>query len=498
MTSPVQEIARLLVQVGCALYYKEQALVIVSPREAGTLAKAIEEEALALSPRRILHVSEDTAGMALWVKEHSGPPPNNAKQEEALEILATGGARIRIYAPDPDMLNGITPKQLVQMHNAFMTAEKNNAAIFRGKHFQTNLEGWPPGMVTYGLHPVDTSILFPTKAWATRVFPDFAPDIALTKLWEALARSFLLDFDDPAKLWAQRIEHKDSLMMFIENRKLRTLTLRGRSTDLQLSLEPSGSWYGGSQHSPQGNSYQQTFPPGGLLTSLAAKGTSGHVHINRPLTLAGKRISGLDLKIQDGMVTISGAKQGGNTLQAFLDSSIQTRRLAAISLPVQAYYPAPNDQAFLNPAIDSTTAIGLSLTNPSTVGALRFDLYFDDEDLIVEGTDDQGHTHRLDDLLCLPELLEKRRLEAGYAPPHKGISVMKLQDHLQNGLDLLDARKIDEGTAALEETLKLTNESYQRDALKQLTDDIWYWRLSLQRIAKTAKQAIEKEEKERE
>ena len=182
------------------------------------------------------------------------------------------------------------------------------------------------------------------------------------------------------------------------------LALRGKRTEIDLALEPPGNWRGGTQFAFDGSGFHATFPVGGMTANVASSGSHGHTHINRPLTLAGKRISGLDLSIQDGIVTVESAGKNGDLLREFLDHSPRTRQLAAVSLPVSGHFPAPRNEAFCNPMMDATTAFGLTLTDPATSGVLRFDLFFDD-DLKIEGTDAGGTVHRLDELLGAPDEL---------------------------------------------------------------------------------------------
>jgi len=414
------------------------------------------------------------------LRKGESAPPQSEQQKEALALLAAGGVRVRVYAPKPDLLKGISPERLVQLHTDLAATEKNAMAVLSGKL------------------PADTAIPFPTEAWATRVFPCLAPHEALARLWQALARSFLLELDDPAQAWSQRIRHMDSLLYFIEGRRLRTLTLRGRSTELQLSLEPSERWFGGTIQGTAGHGFHTAFPIGGLSTGVAPSGTSGHVHINRPLALAGENVSGLDLQIQDGLVTLLGAKEGGDTLQAFFDHSPATRNLAAITLPVPVYYPVSSDQAFCNPIMDRTTAHGLTLTDPSIAGSLRIDLFFDDDALTVEGTNEKGETHRLDILFRSPEVLADRRKAAGMPDlSHKEYSVGELDEQLRHGLKLLENGQTEVGVAALTVTANRANECFRRGRLLAHDWESKYRQMDLLSIAKDAHDAIDKAERDR-
>lgn len=472
MDFPVQKIAALALTEGANLSSVSHPLVIEAPVEAKAMADALEQEALRLSPRRILRVDTDPDAILTRLKDGKGAPPPGRQQKEARELLAGVAARVRVVAPRPDLLDGVPVKELLRLHDT-VAADVNEAVTALSRR-----------------QPVDMSIPYPTEAWATRVYPGLGSKDALDRLSHALARSFLLHLDDPGEAWKRRIWFKDRVIGEIRRLRLTTLALKGRRTELEIALEPSGDWLGKTRYAFYGLGFQTAFPVGGTSAQVARPGSHGDVHINRPLTLAGRRVSGLDLTIRDGLVTVENAAEGGEILEAFLRDSPATRQLAAVSLPVSGHFSAPGNDVFCNPMMDATTACGLTLTDPETADALRFDLFFDD-DLTIEGTDENGSVHELDSLLSSPEALKARTKEMGILG-YEDCRVGDLDNKLRDGLTLIENGRIEDGIAALVETESLARECFRQFRISAADWESRYQQMDRLKIAEAARNAIER------
>ncbi|MEM9477833.1 MAG: aminopeptidase [Pseudomonadota bacterium] len=472
MDYPVQQISALALTEGSNLSSTTHPLVIEAPGEASAMSDALEEEALRLSPRRILRVTNDPDTILTSLKDGRGVPPPSAQQWEAQVLLSATAARIRVVAPRPDMLEGLPVGDIVRWHGIIAAAKNEAAVTISGRAF------------------VDMAIPYPTKAWATHVFPRLAPDDALDRLSQALARSFFLHAENPKDAWQRRRQFINRVVYFVRKRGLTRLAIKGQRTDLELALEPPGDWRGSFKYAFNGTGFNASFPVGGMTATIVPSGSHGKVHINRPLSLAGQRISGLDLKIRDGLVTIENAEEGGDVLAEFLRHAPGTRQLATVSLPVSGHFPTSRNEAFCNPMMDATTAHGLTLTDPATDGALRFDLFFDDDELTIEGTDADGTTQVLDKLLGSPEAPKARDWESVHLG-EEDCRVSDLDEMLGNGLALIQNGAIAEGIASLVETERLAKDCFHRFKIVAHDWESKYQQMDRLKIAEAAREAID-------
>lgn len=473
MNPPLKDIAKSAIMLGYRYLRDEQAVVIVAPPDAKPLAQALETEVHAQFPQKVIHVTDNQERIFASKKNGAKAPYQNNEQEHVATCLASGGVCFRIYSPRPDLLKGISPQNIVELHATF--AAENKTAGGAQIHPR-----WPI-----------IDIPYPTESWALQVYPESTPDEALANLWQALSGIFALNSEKPLLNLSRQMHGIDALKYFLRRLRLCALSIRGREIELHLPLNPDRPWSGGETDTLDGGTFYSVLPFGGLSTPVVPGGAAGFVRVNRPLMLAGERVNGVDLTIENGVVTDIEAQNGAEALNALLNCSPRTRNVAALRLPVFMHHPGPTDQAFCNPNMDCTSSYGLTLSDPTVVGALGFDLFFYDDGLVMEGTDDQGKTHRLDDLLRSAAVFEERCREADFGLPSQGIDANALSESLDRGKALLAEGYTSEALFVLEETLWRTKESFFRDVNRQLTDYIFFWRCCLSDIIKETRLAIE-------
>lgn len=410
MKPPYAGIAKCAVGLGFQFLNRDAAVVIVAPPDARPLAHALESELIANFPRRVTHITDNTEALLAAKRDGVDAEFQNDSQEKITGCLSSGKVCFRIYSPKPDLLAGMSLQKVAELHATLSPAK----------------------MPVHPRWPV-VNIPYPNESWALQVFPELTPNEALAQLWQAISASFALESETPTLSLSRQLQAIDALKFFLRRLRLCALRIEGRGIDLYLPLDPDQPWSGGAIDALEGGTFYPVLPFQGLSAPIARDGAAGFVHFDRSLILAGERINGVDFKIEKGMVTGMKAQTGEEALYSMLNSSLGTKKVAAFHLPVFIHHPGPTDQAYCNPNMDRSSSYGLKLSDSIDPSAFGFDLFFFRDDLVVEGTDEQGRMHRLDDLLRSSTRFEERCREAEFALPSQGIEANTLSMGLESG-----------------------------------------------------------------
>lgn len=133
--------------------------------------------------------------------------------------------------------------------------------------------------------------------------------LSLHDYWEQIIEACYLRDDDPVATWkkvqAQIEEIKDKLdALPIEN-----LHIKGEDVDLNIKLGANRKWLSGGG---------KNIPSFEIFTSPDWRGTSGHIKFNQPLYYSGKRISGVSLLFENGVVIESSAAENEEALKEMI------------------------------------------------------------------------------------------------------------------------------------------------------------------------------------
>lgn len=133
--------------------------------------------------------------------------------------------------------------------------------------------------------------------------------LPLEDYWEQIIEACYLRDDDPVATWkkvqAQIEEIKDKLdALPIEN-----LHIKGEDVDLNIRISANRKWLSGGG---------KNIPSFEIFTSPDWRGTSGHIKFNQPLYYSGKRISGVSLRFEKGVVVESSAAENEEALKEMI------------------------------------------------------------------------------------------------------------------------------------------------------------------------------------
>ncbi|MBJ7597661.1 MAG: aminopeptidase [Candidatus Nephthysia bennettiae] len=227
-----------------------------------------------------------------------------------IETLAEeGGALIAIHG-DPE------PELLADLDGARLGRARPLAYAERWRDIAAG------GSVSWTIVPG------PTPGWAAQVFGE--PDEE--RLWTALERAMRLTDQDPVAAWQRRLEQLSSVAADLNERRFQALHYRGPGTDLTVGLLPSSTWQSAQHTTPGGRSNVVNLPTEEVYTSPDRRRAEGVIRSTRPLSVGGRIVRDLELRLEGGHVVEVRASSGADVVQGQMESDEGARRLGEVAL----------------------------------------------------------------------------------------------------------------------------------------------------------------------
>lgn len=256
-------------------------------------------------------------------------------------------AFIHLVGSDPEALKGADMKKLSARQRAAHEALKEYYKLQSTMGFKWNVSA------------------VPTKAWAVRVFPNENPDVAMTRLWNAIFSAVRIGEGDPFEKW---MAHADDLAM-----RSKRLTewqfdslhyVNALGTDFTVGLVKNHVWEGGADRDKtDGNRFFANMPTEEVFTMPDLRRADGVLKASMPLSYRGNLIEDFTLTFENGKVVDFDARKGRETLQALLDTDEGSRHLGECAL---VPYPSPVSEQgilFLETLFDENEACHFALGN---------------------------------------------------------------------------------------------------------------------------------------
>jgi aminopeptidase len=172
----------------------------------------------------------------------------------------------------------------------------------------------------------------PTRAWATRVYPEQSEDVALQMMWESVLRICRCDLENPLALWR---EHNSQLQMRakkLTELAIESLHFTGPGTDLVVGLSNRAIFKGGSEMSQRGVAFEPNIPTEECFTTPNFHKTEGTVRATRPIFVNGVLIEGLEMQFKAGVIVDCQASSGLDVFKEYISSDEGARRLGEVAL----------------------------------------------------------------------------------------------------------------------------------------------------------------------
>lgn len=343
----LEKYADLIVKIGVNLQ-KGQQFIIEAHLESYELVRKIVSIAYdegakfvhvfwnddELSKIRLLHANQDSLSYF---------PEWKAKLFEKLAEEST--AYLSIGAPNPELFQGINQDKVSIFNKAIMTS------MSRFLEIRMNME------ISWCL------AVTPTKAWASKVFPDLKLDERVEKLWKLIFKVNRLDSVDPVKEWKNHIQQLQLRLAYLNNKRFKKLHYKSPGTDLKVELPSNHIWQGGGITNSQGVYFVPNLPTEEVFTLPLKNGVNGTVKSTMPLIYRGSVINNFILTFEQGKVVDFKAETGQEALQKLIETDEGSCFLGEVAL---VSYDSPISKlgvTFYHTGLDENSSCHLAFGN---------------------------------------------------------------------------------------------------------------------------------------
>jgi len=133
--------------------------------------------------------------------------------------------------------------------------------------------------------------------------------LSLEEYWEQIVEACYLREEDPVSKWKQVQKAIEEIKDRLDALEIEKLFVQGDGVDLEVQIGKNRKWLSGGG---------KNVPSFEVFTSPDWRGTNGHITFNQPLYYSGKRISGVSLQFENGVVIASSATENEDALKEMI------------------------------------------------------------------------------------------------------------------------------------------------------------------------------------
>jgi len=133
--------------------------------------------------------------------------------------------------------------------------------------------------------------------------------LSLEDYWEQIIEACYLREDDPVSKWKSVQAEIETFKDKLDALQIDTLHIKGDDVDLHVKIGENRKWLSGGG---------KNIPSFEIFTSPDWRGTNGSIHFNQPLYYSGKRIAGVSLTFENGLVVKSSATENEDALREMI------------------------------------------------------------------------------------------------------------------------------------------------------------------------------------
>jgi aminopeptidase len=341
----LDRLAEVAVNVGLGLQ-AGQELVMTAPLEAHPLARRITEKAYRAGASLVTTLySDDDAALMRYRFATNGSFDHAAKwlYDGMGAAFKSGAARLAITGANPLLLSSEDPEKV----------SRANRAV--SKAYRTALE-----LITR--HEINwTIVASASPAWAAAMFPEDAPDEALTKLWNAIFATSRVDGDDPVGAWKEHDANLHKRAAYLNEKRYSALQYKGPGTDFRLGLADDHLWLGGGTTAGNGFYCIPNLPTEEVFTTPHKGRADGTVTASKPLSYQGTMIEGIQVRFAEGRIIEARARRGQEVLENLISTDDGARRLGEVALVPHSSPIAQSGLLFFNTLFDENAASHIAL-----------------------------------------------------------------------------------------------------------------------------------------
>lgn len=133
--------------------------------------------------------------------------------------------------------------------------------------------------------------------------------LSLGEYWEQIIEACYLREDDPVARWKRVQAEIEEIKDKLDGLQIQTLHIKGDDIDLHIKIGEHRKWLSGGG---------KNIPSFEIFTSPDWRGTNGSIRFNQPLYYSGKRIAGVSLLFENGIVVESSATENQDALKEMI------------------------------------------------------------------------------------------------------------------------------------------------------------------------------------
>ena len=133
--------------------------------------------------------------------------------------------------------------------------------------------------------------------------------LSLEEYWEQIIEACYLREDDPVAKWKTVQAEIEDIKDKLDALEIEKLHIRGADVDLHIQIGANRKWLSGGG---------KNIPSFEIFTSPDWRGTSGTIQFDQPLYYSGKRIAGISLTFENGVVVSSSATENEDALKEMI------------------------------------------------------------------------------------------------------------------------------------------------------------------------------------
>jgi aminopeptidase len=133
--------------------------------------------------------------------------------------------------------------------------------------------------------------------------------LSLEAYWAQIIEACYLREDDPVGKWKTVQKEIEDIKDRLDALEIETLHIKGEDVDLLIQIGPNRKWLSGEG---------KNIPSFEVFTSPDWRGTRGSIRFNQPLYYSGKRISGVALSFENGVVVAASATENEEALKQMI------------------------------------------------------------------------------------------------------------------------------------------------------------------------------------
>ena len=158
----------------------------------------------------------------------------------------------------------------------------------------------------------------PGKAWARKVFPGVADDVAEEQLWEAILQTARAN-GDPLKNWDEHNATIHRRCDILNNYQFAALEYKSSNgTDFRVGLIPQGIFAGAQENDLSGRAFNPNIPSEEIFTSPKRGEAEGTLVSTKPLSWQGTLIENFSIRFENGKAVEVHAEKGQEALERMI------------------------------------------------------------------------------------------------------------------------------------------------------------------------------------